>query len=56
MFATINGYEQTYNHNAERTFTYMRSKLNDGAIKGLEYLYDAQTNIPVFLADLAKVQ
>ena len=54
VFATISGYEQTYNHNAERTFTYMRSKLNDGAVKGLEYLYDVHTAIPVFLADIGK--
>jgi len=54
VFATTNGYEQTYNHNAERTFTYMRTKLNDGAVKGIEYLYDVQTAIPVFLADIGK--
>jgi hypothetical protein len=32
----------------------MRTKLNDGAVKGIEYLYDVQTAIPVFLADIGK--
>jgi len=52
VFSTINNYEQTFNRHAERSFSYMRSKLNDGAIIGMEYLYDKQSDIPVFLADL----
>jgi len=52
VFVTIKDYDKTYNRHAERTFTYMRSKLNDGAITGMEYSYDEQTGIPVFLADL----
>jgi CRISPR-associated protein Cas5t len=52
VFATIKDYDKTYNRHAERSFSYMRSKLNDGAITGMEYLYDKQSDIPVFLADL----
>jgi len=52
VFATIKDYEKTFNRHAERSFSYMRSKLNDGAITGMEYLYDKQSDIPVFLADL----
>ncbi len=54
VFATIKDYGQTYNRHSERGFTYMRSKLNDGAIMGMEYLYDKQLDIPVFLAELEK--
>jgi len=52
VFATIKDYDKTYNRHAERSFSYMRSKLNDGAITGMEYLFDKQSDIPVFLADL----
>lgn len=54
VFATIKDYDKTHNRHAERSFTYMRSKLNDGAITGMEYLYDEQSGVPVFLADLEK--
>jgi len=54
VFATIKDYDKTYNRHAERRFNYMRTKLNDGAIKGMEYLYDKQSDVPVFLADLEK--
>lgn len=54
VFATIEDYDKTYNRHASRSFSYMRSKLNDGAIKGMEYFYDELSNIPVFLADLEK--
>lgn len=52
VFVTIKDYEKTYNRHAERSFSYMRSKLNDGAITGMEYWYDEQSGVPVFLADL----
>lgn len=52
VFATIKDYDKTYNRHAERRFSYMRSKLNDGAITGMEYLYDDLSGVPVFLADL----
>ncbi len=52
VFATIKDYDKTYNRHAERSFSYMRSKLNDGAITGMEYWYDEQSGVPVFLADL----
>lgn len=52
VFATIKDYDTTYNRHAERSFTYMRSKLNDGAITGMEYWYDEHSGVPVFLADL----
>lgn len=54
VFATIKDYDKTHNRHAERSFSYMRSKLNDGAITGMEYLYDEQSGVPVFLADLEK--
>lgn len=50
VFSTIKDYEKTYDRNGERCFKYMRSKLNDGALIGMEYLYDGE--IPVFFADL----
>lgn len=52
VFATKKDYDKTYNRHAERRFSYMRSKLNDGAIIGMEYLYDETIRVPVFLADL----
>jgi len=54
VFSKIKDYEKNYDRYAERRFTYMRSKLNDGAIKGIEYWYDEQSGVPVFLADLVK--
>lgn len=54
VFSTIKNYDKTYDRNAERSFTYMRSKLNDGAIMGMECWYDKQSDVPVFLADLNK--
>lgn len=52
-FVTIKDYDQTFNRHAERSFKYMRSKLNDGAITGTnEYLFDGE--VPVFLADLKR--
>ena len=54
-FVTIKDYDKTYNRHAERSFKYMRSKLNDGAITGMkDYLFDGE--VPVFLADLTKSQ
>ena len=53
VFATIKDYNTTYNRHAERSFSYMRSKLNDGAITGMEDLYDKEPDVPVFLADLS---
>lgn len=50
VFSTIKDYDRTFNRNAERSFSYMRSKLNDGALIGMEYLYDGE--LPVFFADL----
>lgn len=54
VFSTIKDYDKTYDRNAKRSFSYMRSKLNDGAIIGMEYWYDEQSDVPVFLADLDK--
>lgn len=56
VLSTIKDYEKTYNRHAERSFSYMRSKLNDGAIKGIEYWYDSESGIPVFFADINKCQ
>jgi hypothetical protein len=30
----------------------MKTKLNNGALVGLKYLYDETNDLPVFLADL----
>ena len=54
VFSTIKDYEKTFNRHAERSFNYMRSKLNDGSIKGMKYWYDTHSNLPVFFADLNK--
>lgn len=52
-FVSIKDYDKTFNRHAERSFKYMRSKLNDGAITGMnEYLFDGE--VPVFLADLKR--
>ncbi len=53
-FVSIKDYDKTFNRHAERSFKYIRTKLNDGAITGLEYLYDKESDIPVFLADLVQ--
>lgn len=50
VFSSIKDYEKTYNRNGERSFKYLRTKLNDGAMIGMEYLYDGE--VPVFFADL----
>jgi CRISPR-associated protein Cas5t len=50
VFSTIKDYEKTYDRNGERSFKYMRSKLNDGALIGMNYLFDGE--VPVFFADL----
>ena len=51
-FSTIEDYDKTYDRHAARSFKYLRTKLNDGAIRGMEYLSDDE--VPVFLADLKK--
>lgn len=51
-FSTIEGYDKTYDRHAARSFKYLRTKLSDGAITGMEYLFDGE--VPVFLADLKK--
>lgn len=52
VFSTIKDYDTTFDRNGERTFEYLRCKLNDGALIGTEYLFDGET--PVFLANLKK--
>lgn len=52
VFSSIKYYEQTHDRNGERSFKYMRTKLNDGAMIGMSYLYDGE--LPVFFADLIK--
>lgn len=50
VFSSIKDYDKTHDRNGERSFKYLRSKLNDGAFIGMNYLYDG--DIPVFLANL----
>jgi CRISPR-associated protein Cas5t len=52
VFSSIKDYEHTYDRNGERSFKYLRAKLNDGAIIGMNYLFDGE--VPVFFADLKK--
>lgn len=52
VFSTVKDYDKTFNRHAERSFSYMRSKLNDGALKDIKYHYDSDSDIPVFFADL----
>lgn len=50
VFSSIKDYEKTFDRNGERSFKYLRTKLNDGAIIGAEYLFDGE--VPVFFANL----
>jgi len=50
-FVTIENYEQTFNRHGKRNFRYIRTKLNDGLIKGQEFLLDREAGIPIFLGD-----
>lgn len=50
VFSTIKDYDKTYDRNGERSFKYLRTKLNDGAMIGTEYLFDGE--VPVFFANL----
>lgn len=52
VFSSIKNYDKTFDRNSERSFKYLRCKLNDGALIGVDYLFDGE--IPVFLADLQK--
>ncbi len=52
VFSTIKNYENTFNRNGQRDFKYLRVKLNDGAIRGFDYLSDDEA--PVFFADIQK--
>jgi len=57
VFATIKDYDKTFNRHGQRSFSYLRVKLNDGTIKGLTYYLDKDISgneIPVFFADLSK--
>jgi len=51
-FATIDGYETTFNRHGKRNFEYIRTKLNDGLIKEQKILLDNELNLPIFLAEL----
>jgi CRISPR-associated protein Cas5t len=52
VFSIIKDYEHTHDRHGQRSFKYLRAKLNDGAIIGMNYLYDGE--VPVFFADLNK--
>ncbi len=54
VFSTIKDYDKTFDRNGMRTFNYLRVKLNDGAIRGTNYLFDGK--LPVFLADLSQAK
>jgi hypothetical protein len=47
--STIEDYEKTYNHNGRRSFEYLTVRLNDGLIMGMDYMYDGDLHLPVFL-------
>ena len=54
-FATIKDYETTLNRHGERSFEYVRTKLNDGLIKEEKIMLDMsdENNIlPIFLGEL----
>ena len=51
-FAIIENYENTFNRHGKRSFEYVTTRLNEGIIKDVTYLYDKVADIPVFLADL----
>jgi len=48
----IENYEQHHNHTGKRVYEKINAKLNDGKIMHTQYLFDKETNIPIFLGDL----
>lgn len=50
-FCEIENYQETFNRHGVRKFEYMRTKLNDGKIKGAELIIDKELKLPIFLGD-----
>jgi len=55
VFSEIENYQDTFNKNGKRKFTYVKTKLNDGKISKTNILLDTssdlKTPIPIFLGD-----
>lgn len=54
-FWTVRDFEETLNRHGQRIFEYMRAKLNDGLIMGSTVVYDAEVELPIFLADFKEL-
>jgi len=55
VFSEIENYSNAYNHRDKRSFSYMRTKLNDGLISKTNVLLDDSSDLdffaPIFLGD-----
>lgn len=56
VFSEIENYQNTFNKNGKRKFTYIRTKLNDGVITNAKLLLDTEMRLPIFLGDLSYEQ
>ncbi|MEJ5342938.1 MAG: type I-B CRISPR-associated protein Cas5b [Thermogutta sp.] len=50
-FWTVEDYVQTGNRHGRRIFDYMTVKLSDGLLVGKKFLFDKESQLPVFLAN-----
>ncbi len=53
-FWDVADFDTTFNRHGERNFEFMRTKLNDGLLRGEKFLIDTEFNMPIFLADFEK--
>ncbi len=51
VFSKIENYQNTFNKNGKRKFTFVRTKLNDGVIIKTKILLDIEIGLPIFLGD-----
>ena len=50
-FWDVVDFDKTYSRHGERNFNYIPAKLNDGLLKGCNFLIDEEQSSPIFLAD-----
>lgn len=55
-FSEIENYQNTFNKNGKRKFTYIQTKLNDGKITRAKILLDTEIGLPIFLGDFQNEQ
>lgn len=51
VFSEIENYQNTFNKNGQRKFSYIRTKLNNGVISKTNIILDKELELPVFLGD-----